>query len=270
MKTGILLMAYGAPERLEDVEPFLRRILARRPPSPETLEEFVERYRRIGGGSPLPRIARALAASLEDRLRVPVFLGMLHTPPFIAETVSRARREGIDRLVGLTLAPHFNRASIEPCHEELRKTDVSCVLVESWHREPALLEYWKGVTRGRDFVLYTAHSVPLGKAGPYPDQVAEMVSAIAGGPHRLAYQSQSGGPDPWLGPSIGDVLPSLPKDVSVAPVGFVTDNLEILYDLDVLHRGEAEARGIRWERLPMPNDHPLLVEALASAAGRHL
>lgn len=270
MKTGILLMAYGAPERLEDVGPYLRKVLARHPPSPQIVEEFRERYRRIGGRSPLPEVTRAQARALEARLKVPVYVGMRHSEPSIPQAVDRARREGVGRLVGLALAPHYSPASVGAYRDEFHRAGTDGVFVECWHLEPALLEYWRERTRGRGFVLFTAHSVPAAGAGPYPGQLAEMISAIASGPHRLAYQSRSGGSEPWLGPSIPEVLPSLPRSVAVAAVGFVSDNVEILYDLDILHRGEAEAKGIRWERLPMPNDHPLLIEALASAAGRHL
>lgn len=270
MKTGVLLMAYGAPERLDEVDPFLRKIFAPRAPSPSLVAEFQERYRRIGGRSPLPEITRAQARALQARLGAPVYVGMRHGTPSIPQAVDQARREGVNRFVGLALAPHYSPVSAGAYRDEFLRTGADGVFVECWHLEPTLLEYWRMRIRGKDFVLFTAHSVPERDAGPYPGQLAEMISAIAGGPHRLAYQSRGGGSEPWLGPSLSEILPSLPQAVAVAAIGFVSDNAEILYDLDLLHRREAEAHGIRWERLPMPNDHPLLIEALASAVGKNL
>ncbi len=270
MKTGVLLMAHGSPDRLEEMEEFLRGILTRRPPTPALVVEFQDRYRQIGGRSPLLDVIRRQAEALEGVLRMPVYVGMRHWRPTIREAVDRARREGVERLVGLVLAPQYARVSVGAYHEELRRTGVECVLVSHWHLEPPLLEYWRQATRGREFVLFTAHSIPAEGAEPYPTHLAEMVRAIASGPHALAYQSRSPSPVPWLGPEIPDVLPALRGRVSVAPIGFVSDHVEILYDLDILHRRQAEALGLVWERLPMPNAHPLLIQALAGAVRKHL
>lgn len=270
MKAGVLLMAHGSPERLEEMEEFLRGILTKRPPTPQLVAEFQQRYRQIGGRSPLLEITRRQAVALEARLRLPVYVGMRHGRPTIREAVEQARREGVERLVGLAMAPQYARISVGAYHEELRRTGMPCVLVPHWHLEPPLLEYWRQATREREFVLFTAHSIPAEGAEPYPTQLAEMAEAIASGPHALAYQSRSPSPVPWLGPEIPEVLPKLRGRVSVAPIGFVSDHVEILYDLDILHRRQAEALGLQWERLPMPNDHPLLVEALAGAVRKHL
>lgn len=270
MRTGVLLMAHGSPDRVEDMGEYLRHILTRRPPTPELISEFQDRYRRIGGRSPLLDITRAQAAALEKRLGIPVFVGMRHWTPRIADAVAEARKAGVERLVGLALAPQYARVSVGAYQAELEKADVPCVMVREWHLEPALVEYWRRATAGKDFVLFTAHSIPSEGAEPYPSQLAEMVKAVAGGPHALAYQSRSPSPIPWLGPEIPEVLKTLRGKVSVAPIGFVSDHVEVLYDLDILHRRQAEALGLGWERLPMPNDHPLLIEALASAARKVL
>jgi ferrochelatase len=268
MKTGVLLMAHGAPERVEDVGDYLRRVLTRRPPTPELIAEFENRYRQIGG-SPLLRITREQAAALEKRLALPVFVGMRHWAPLIAETVEEARKS-VDRLVGLALAPQYARVSVGAYHAELEKTGISRVLVNHWHLEPGLIEYWRKATAGKEFVLFTAHSIPSEGAEPYPSQLAEMVKAIATGPHAFAYQSKSPSPIPWLGPEVPEVLKTLRGKISVAPIGFVSEHIEVLYDLDILHRKQAEALGLGWERLPMPNAHPLLIDALASAVGKVL
>lgn len=259
MKTGVLLMAHGTPDRLEDMGEYLRHILTRRPPTPELIAEFQDRYRRIGG-SPLLAITRRVAAKVADVVRMPVYVGMRHWTPYIQDAVAQAKAEGVERLIGLALAPQYARISVGAYEAELARSGMAFTMVKQWHLAPPLLEYWRSVTKGKQ-VLYTAHSIPAEGAEPYPSQLREMCAAIGPGP--LAYQSKSPSPIPWLGPEIPDVLPTLKGKVSVAAVGFVSDHVEVLYDLDILHRGQAEALGLEWDRLPMPNDHPLLIEALA-------
>lgn len=263
MKSGVLLMAHGSPERLEDMGEYLRHILTRRPPTPEIIAEFQERYRRIGG-SPLLAITRRIAEKLAKAVDMPVYVGMRHWTPYIQEAVARAKAEGVERLIGLALAPQYARISVGAYEAELAKSGMPFTMVKQWHLAPPLLEYWRGVTKGKQ-VLYTAHSIPSADAEPYPSQLREMIAAI--GPGTLAYQSKSPSPIPWLGPEIPEVLPSLRGTVSVAAVGFVSDHVEVLYDLDILHRKQAEDVGLTWDRLPMPNDHPLLIDALRWALG---
>jgi ferrochelatase len=270
LKSGILLMAHGSPEGVDQMGDYLRHVLTRKPPTPEIIAEFQDRYRQIGGRSPLLDISLAQGRALQERLGVPVYVGMRHWAPLIRDVVAQARRDGVERLVGIALAPQYSRVSVGAYHAELEKTGISCVKVESWHREPALLEYWRRATAGKEFVLFTAHSIPTEGAEPYPAQLAEMVKEIASGPHAFAYQSKSPSPIPWLGPEVPEVLQTLKGKISVAPIGFVSDHVEVLYDLDILHRKQAEALGLTWERLPMPNADPLLVEALASAATKVL
>ncbi|HYE97596.1 MAG TPA: ferrochelatase [Planctomycetota bacterium] len=270
MKSGVLLMAHGSPDRPEQMEAFLKHILVRRPPTPEIVAAFQDRYRQIGGRSPLLDITRSQASALQATLERPVYVGMRHWTPTIEEAVAKARQDGVERLVGLALAPQYAAVSVGAYEAKLAATGMPYVMVKSWHLEPGLLEYWREATAGKAFVLFTAHSIPSDGAEPYPTQLREMVASIASGPHAFAYQSRSVAPVPWLGPEVPEVLPSLKGRVSVAPVGFVSDHVEILYDLDILHRRQAEAQGLEWDRLPMPNDHPLLVQALASAARKVL
>ncbi|HVR83283.1 MAG TPA: ferrochelatase [Planctomycetota bacterium] len=271
MKTGILLMAHGSPDSVDQMGDYLRHVLTRKPPTPELIRDFQERYTLIGGKSPLLEISQKQARALEAKLGVPVYVGMRHWHPFIKDVVEQARRDGVDRLIGLPLAPQYSRVSVGAYHAELEKTGIEHVSISNWHLEPALLRYWREATAGKDFVLFTAHSIPSEGAEPYPTQLGEMVKRLAEGPHAFAYQSRSPSPLPWLEPDIPRVLISLPRtQISVAAIGFICDHVEVLYDLDILHRDQAEAIGLRWNRLPMPNDHPLLIEALASAAGKLL
>ena len=270
MKTGVLLMAHGTPDSVDEMGDYLRHILTRRPPTPELIAEFQDRYRQIGGRSPLLEITRRQARALETKLGMPVFVGMRHWRPTLQEAVEEAKKAGVDRLVGVPLAPQYARVSVGAYHSELEKTGFPALHVRNWHLEPSLLEYWKRETRGKEFVLFTAHSIPSEGAEPYPTQLGEMVTAIASGPRAFAYQSKSPSPVPWLGPEVPEVLKILKGRISVAAIGFVSDHIEVLYDLDILHRKQAEALGLQWERLPMPNDDPLLIEALASAVGKVL
>src|SRR5579864_6512888 len=271
MKTGILLMAHGSPESVDQMGDYLRHVLTRKPPTPELIRDFQERYRLIGGKSPLLEISRKQASLLQEKLGIPVYVGMRHWHPLIRDVAQEARKDGVDRLIGLPLAPQYSRVSVGAYHEELAKTGMEHVAVSNWHLEPALLRYWREVTAGKDFVLFTAHSIPREGAEPYPSQLREMVIEIAGGrQHAFAYQSKSPSPIPWLGPEVPEVLVALRGEIHVAAIGFICDHVEVLYDLDILHRDQAEAIGLRWNRLPMPNDHPLLIEALASAAGKVL
>lgn len=270
MKTGILLMAHGSPDSVDQMGDYLRRILTRRPPTPEIIAEFQDRYRQIGGRSPLLDITRRQAANLQKKLGMPVYVGMRHWTPTIREAVEQAGRDGVERLVGLPLAPQYARVSVGAYHAELEKTGFPALHVKSWHLEPALLEYWKREVKGKEFVLFTAHSIPADGAEPYPMHLAEMVRAIGAGPHAFAYQSKSPSPVPWLGPEVPETLRMLRGRISVAAIGFISDHVEVLYDLDILHRKQAQELGLGWDRLPMPNDDPLLIEALASAVGKVL
>jgi ferrochelatase len=271
MKTGVLLMAHGSPDSVDQMGDYLRHVLTRKPPTPEIIKEFQDRYTLIGGKSPLLEISRRQAAALREKLGVPVYVGMRHWQPWIKDVVEQARRDGVTRLVGLPLAPQYSRISVGAYHAELAKTGIDHVNVSSWHLEPGLIRYWREATAGKEFVLFTAHSIPTEGAEPYPTQLREMVKAVATGQHLFGYQSKSPSPIPWLGPEVPEVLRSLPKtEIHVAAIGFICDHVEVLYDLDILHRDQAEAIGLRWNRLPMPNDHPLLIEALASAAGKVL
>jgi ferrochelatase len=270
VKTGVLLMAHGSPDSIDQMGDYLKHILTRRPPTPEIIAEFQDRYRQIGGRSPLLEITKRQAAALEKKLAMPVYVGMRHWSPYIRDAVEQAKKEGVERLVGLPLAPQYARVSVGAYHAELEKTGFPALHVKNWHLEPALLDYWKQETKSKGFVLFTAHSIPAEGAEPYPTHLAEMVRAITSGPHAFAYQSRSPSPMPWLGPEVPEVLTMLRGTISVAAIGFVCDHVEVLFDLDILHRKQAEALGLEWDRLSMPNDDPRLIEALASAVRKVL
>jgi ferrochelatase len=248
---AVILMAYGSPERPEDVRAYLTDIRGGRPVRQEAVDELVERYRRIGGISPLNRITEAQRAALEAATGLPTYVGMKHWHPRIPEAVERALAGGAERLVGLVLAPHYSSISIGGYPDRL---------------EDALA--------GRAHVAFTAHSLPeriLAEGDPYRDQLLEtshLVAEQAGiTDWSFAFQSESLTGEPWLGPDILVELERLRRagvrEVLVAPVGFVSDHLEILWDLDVAAHEKAARLGLRLDRIESLNADPAFIRALA-------
>jgi protoporphyrin/coproporphyrin ferrochelatase len=278
LNDAVVLMAYGSPSEPEDVRPYLEDVRGGRPVSDEAVEELAERYRRIGGRSPLDDVTEAQRAALERELGVPVFVGMKHWRPRIADAVEAALAAGATRIVGLVLAPHYSRMSIGGYRERLEEAlagRAELVLVESWHDEPAFVEVLAERVRGTGaWVVFTAHSLPeriLADRDPYRDQLLETARLVAekAGLQRwsFAFQSASSTGDPWLGPDVLDELGRLRAEgverVLVEPIGFVSDHLEILWDLDVEGRERAEELGLEWARTESLNDDPAFVHALA-------
>ena len=268
MKAAVLLMAHGTPDSIDEMEPYLRNVMKHRAPTPAFVAEIQSRYRQIGGRSPLTDITRRHAAKLSARLALPVYVGMRAWKPFIADAIALATNDGIDRLVGLVAAPHYATISIG-AYRAAMKAPMETRFVESWHREPALIDCWRRRLKPGLPVLYTAHSIPVDGAEPYPTQLRQTIEAI-GVPGTFSYQSRSPSPIPWLEPDVDTVLAQLKHDVQVAPIGFVSDHVEVLYDLDILHAATAKKLGIGYTRVPMPNDDDLLIEAMASACARSL
>jgi ferrochelatase len=277
--TGVICMAYGTPRSEAEIEPYLRHIRGGREPSPAALEDLVRRYRAIGR-SPLNEITGAQASALEQRLGVPVLVGMKHAPPFIAEAVVKAREVGVERLVGLPLAPHFAHMSVGAYEESLaRAWDRPFVCVRGFHRHPGFIAAVREVLRealdGFDagLVVFTAHSLParISAGGDdYPGRLEESCRLVADGlqlpPYLTAFQSASATGEPWFGPDLLEVLESTSaRRVLVCPIGFVADHLEILYDVDIEARHHAEARGIELRRTASLNARASFIDALADA-----
>jgi protoporphyrin/coproporphyrin ferrochelatase len=275
---AVILMAYGSPERPEDVPAYLADIRGGRPVSQEAVDELVERYRRIGGTSPLNRITEAQRAALEAATGMPVYVGMKHWHPRIAEAVERALAGGAERIVGLVLAPHYSGISIGGYRDRLEDALAGrgeLTFVESWHDYEPYVELLAERVRGTDaHVVFTAHSLPariLADGDPYRDQLLEtsqLVAEQAGIVNwSLAFQSESRTGEPWLGPDILEELERLHgadvREVLLAPVGFVSDHLEILWDLDVEAREGAAHLGLELDRIESLNDDPAFIRALA-------
>ena len=277
-RTAIILMAYGSPERLEDIPAYFSDIRGGRPVSQEAVDELVARYRRVGT-SPLNRITEAQRAALEEATGLRVYAGMKHWHPRIPEAVERALGEGATRLVGLVLAPHYSGISIGGYRDRLEQAvegRAELDFVESWHDHEPLIELLAERVQGTDaHVVFTAHSLPeriLAEGDPYREQLLDtsrLVAERAGvSDWSFAFQSESHTGEPWLGPDILVELQSLHdagvRKVLVAPVGFVSDHLEILWDLDVEARETAADLGLELDRIESLNDDPAFIRALAT------
>ena len=287
MSAAVVLMAYGSPERLDDVPAYYADIRGGRPIAPEHLEDLVARYRRLGieDANPLNAITEQTRAALEDELGLPVFTGMKHWTPRIAEAADKAINSGADTVAGLVLAPHYSRLSIAGYREPLERAlddRAALVFVDSWHDDPGFVSFLAARVRGTGaHVVFTAHSLPariLDEGDPYRDQLLETSHLVAeeAGVAEWTFSFQSASPtgEPWLGPDILDHLTELHgrgiDDVLICPVGFVSDHLEIRWDLDTEARELAQELGMRVDRIEMPNSDPAFVAVLAEIVRRAL
>jgi ferrochelatase len=287
MSAAVVLMAYGSPERLDDVPAYYADIRGGRPISPENLEDLINRYRRLGieESNPLNAITEETRTRLQDRLGLQVFTGMKHWTPRIAEAAERAVGSGVDTVVGLVLAPHYSALSIAGYRDQLTKAldgRAELLFVDSWHDEPGFIDFLAHRIRGTDrHVVFTAHSLPariLELGDPYRDQLlatSALVAEEAGVTDwSFSFQSESPTGEPWLGPDILDHLEALHEAgtdrVLVCPIGFVSDHLEIRWDIDTEAQEKAAELGMEVSRITMPNADPGFVDVLAEIVNRRL
>lgn len=294
MTTGLVVMAYGTPGSPDEVEAYYTHIRRGRPPSPEQLVELVGRYQAIGGVSPLAERTRAQADAIGAALDAAepgawqVALGNKHAPPFVEDAVVALANGAPDRLVGLVLAPHFSRGSVAEYHARAAAAAGDAGIpyspIEAWHDLPAWLDAQAARVRealaglpDKTKVLFTAHSLPerVLDGDPYPDELRTSATAIAerAGLARwygwtLAWQSAGRTPEPWRGPDVTELIRDLgstgrAEGVLVCPQGFVSDHLEVLYDLDIDARRVAGEAGLAFARTASINDEPAVMAALA-------
>lgn len=293
---GVLLMAYGSPDTPDDIEPYYTHIRHGRAPTAELLAELRERYRLVGGRTPLSDISEATRSLLERRLneesanQYRVILGMKHWHPYIKQAVEEMAHEGIQRAVGLILAPHYSTRSVAEYYgyvEEAQRilgTSIALERIDQWHLFPPFLEAVRCRIQAQleQFpadadvtVVFTAHSLPekiLESGDPYPDQLMETSRALVDliGLHHWTFSYQSAGrtPDPWLGPDLVETVHRLAdegvRNILVASIGFVSDHLEILYDIDYEAQEAAREEGITLRRTEMLNASPDFVEGLVA------
>jgi ferrochelatase len=294
-------MAFGGPNSAEDVEPFLHTVLGREV-STTVLHRVKERYRLIGGHSPLLEITLRQARGLQDTLnardhKFKVYVGMRHWHPFIDETFEEIQRDGIDRVVALSLSPYESKMSTEPYVLALQKAmaasegKVEVSIATGWYTHPLFLralaeKLREGLVtfptevRNRVHIVFSAHSLPKTAitGDPYVKQIEATIRGIIGitgpFPWRLAFQSRGGKRGDWLNPEVTTVLQELMGkghlEILMVPVGFVSDNVETLYDIDILYKEQAESMGVSFRRSPSLNDSDTFIGALSNIVYEHL
>ncbi|GGM25294.1 ferrochelatase [Paraliobacillus quinghaiensis] len=297
-KVGLLVMAYGTPYKEEDIERYYTDIRHGRKPSPEALQDLTDRYRAIGGISPLAKrteqqkeaIAKQ-ANKMQNEVEFVPYLGLKHIEPSIEDAVKQMADDGIEEAVSLVLAPHYSTFSVKAYNgraqaeaEKQGKPVISSV--ESWYDEPGFIDYWKKAILGeydkmspeekeKAVLIVSAHSLPekiLKDGDPYPEQLnttAKMISEATGiKNYEIGWQSEGNTPDPWLGPDVQDLTRDLYKEKGYrtfvyAPVGFIVDHLEVRYDNDYECKVVCDELGASYYRPPMPNIAPEFIETLA-------
>jgi ferrochelatase len=295
---AVLLMAYGSPNSLDEVGEYLRQVRGGRSSTPEEIERLTERYRQVGGQTPLLKITLRQAKALEQRLQSErldsrVYVGMKHWHPFIEDVVQKVVSDGASSIVGLALAPHYSRLSIAGYSDAVRRALASIggrvpfAMVESWHDQQFLISALSRRVRGglekfdepdRAVVMFTAHSLPkkfVADDDPYWGQLQETSRLVASRSGikswDFAFQSAGNPIESWLGPSIKEKIAELSgkgfRDLLICPVGFVSDHLEILYDLDIEAKSYAAALGLRLDRTASLNDDPEFIDAIATRLG---
>jgi len=299
---ALLLLAFGGPRSLDEVEFLLTRLFQGRKPSAEQIERVKERYRLIGGFSPLLKITQEQTKGLEEELKkrgysFKSYVGMRYGHPLIEETLKEILQDGITEIIALPMAPFQSRASTGAYIEEVKRAkkilnkEVSLSFVVGWHLHPLFLEavreriaeglkgFGEEERKGVHF-LFTAHSLPKSiiEKDPYAKEIEASIKGVLGKlepfPWHMAYQSKGGGPEEWVGPDVESILTELSRqkvrEILVIPIGFVADHIEVLYDIDILYREKAESMGMVLRRSPSLNFSKRFIEALATIVEEHI
>ncbi len=303
---GLLVMAYGTPYKEEDIERYYTHIRHGRKPSEEHIEDLKSRYKAIGGLSPLAKMTEKQAQALcerlnevQDEVEYKLYIGLKHIEPFIEDAVEAMVKDGIEEAVSIVLAPHFSTFSIKTYNGRAQETidklgsSLKLTSVEAWYDEPKFIEYWKQAVdaafaevpeeeREKACLIVSNHSLPekIKQSGdPYEDQLfatAKLIKDATGVKNvEVGWQSAGQTPEPWLGPDVQDLTRELFEEKGFrsfvyVPVGFVTEHLEVLYDNDYECKVVCEELGANYRRPPMPNTHPLFIDAMVDAIFRRI
>jgi ferrochelatase len=301
---AILLIAFGGPASPDEIRPFLARIAKGIAIPPARLEEVAHHYEAVGGRSPLNEITFRQAAALRNFLAQqgvtrPVYVGMRNSRPFFADTLKQMHQDGVQRALGFILSSHRTEASWERYQSDIAEARAELAnhapeidYVEGWHGHPLFIQTWAELIRkelagfeARDReavpIVFTAHSLPAAMAArsPYVEQLqtsARLIAEkLAHSDWSIAYQSRSGKPtDRWLEPEIGDAIRAQAargtRQLIIAPIGFVCDHVEVLYDLDIEANKIAHEHGVRLLRACCPNDHPTFIRMIADVVSREI
>jgi ferrochelatase len=299
---ALLLLAFGGPRSLDEVESFLTRLTRGRKPSPEQLERVKDRYRLIGGSSPLLEITWGQAKGLEKKLNekgypFKSYVGMRYGHPLIEETFKEILRDGIQKIIAIPMAPYRSRFSTNAYMEEVNRVrknleeGLEISFIEGWYSHPLFLEavrekvheglmQFTPQERKRTHLIFTAHSLPKSvvENEPYVKEMEESVKGVLKKmeslPWHIAFQSRGSSPEEWLGPDVESVLETLSnekvREVLIVPIGFVSDHIEILYDIDIVYRKKAESLGMVLKRSPSLNLSEPFIEALSNIVEQHI
>jgi len=300
--TGILLMAHGSPDSLDDMAAYLQHVRGGRETPQALVDDIRGRYRLIGGRSPLLDLTRAQGKALEERLnangrRFRVYVGMRHWQPFIRDTVQQMADDGIQRVVAVCMAPQYSRLSVGAYRQALDTAQLELgvsldvTMVTTWHDQPLLLQAFaeqvqevfgqlSAEVRAQLGIVFTAHSLPeriLAEGDPYPQEVDHTAAGVAKllglATWEVAYQSQGATAEPWLGPTLDQTFERAAaqnrRSLLLVPIGFVCDHVEILYDLDILAQKVAQERGLCLMRTASLNTSQTFIEALAQVVEAH-
>ncbi len=304
MTIGLLVMAYGTPNKEEDLEAYYTHIRHGRRPSEEHLQDLKERYKAIGGISPLAKLTTLQAEGLADQLNemqtdveFKLYIGLKHIDPFIEDVVKQMYEDGITEVVSIVLAPHFSTFSVQSYNnrakEEANKLGINITSVEDWYSEPKFIAYWteainkvvdamSEIERENAAIIFSAHSLPekiIALGDPYPKQLQETADLIAKQTkvknYFLGWQSAGKTPEPWLGPDVQNLTRELYEEKGFtsfiyAPVGFVCDHLEVLFDNDVECKVVTNDLGVSYYRPEMPNVNKKFIAAMADAVWKQL
>ena len=285
--TGILLMAHGTPSSLDDMPEYLRLVRGGRPPSPELVAEMRHNYESIGGRSPLTEITLTQADALRARLGWPVAVGMRTWRPFIKEAFAELTAAGVDRVIGIPLAPQFSTLSVSKylsAAEAVLPAGVQFTACRSFATHPLLIDAFaerlhEAAPEPDEDVIFTAHSLPvraIESGDPYATEVSATAHEVADRAgiktYAIAYQSAGRTPEPWIGPDINDTVRERAargrRRLLIVPIGFVCDHTEILFDIDVQATGTAREHGVALRRTRSLNDSPTFIRLLEDIAQR--
>ncbi|MFP3358606.1 ferrochelatase [Planococcus sp. SIMBA_143] len=295
---GLLVMAYGTPYSEDDIERYYTHIRRGRKPSEEALQDLKDRYKAIGGISPLARITEDQANGLCDRLNelqddieFKMYLGLKHIEPFVEDGVEEMKKDGIEEAISIVLAPHFSTFSVKSYNGRAKETadklGIKLTSVESWYTEPKFIQFWSEKVsaafaemseqeRAKSCLIVSAHSLPekiITNGDPYPDQLKETADLIAEAAgvenYEIGWQSAGQTPEPWIGPDVQDLTRDLHEEKGYTsfvytPVGFITDHLEVLYDNDYECKIVCDEIGATYRRPEMPNVDPLFIDGMAN------
>ena len=293
--TAVILIALGGPRSLDEVGPFMNAFMGRPAPLP-VVTAVIERYKLIGGRSPLPELVASQAAALHKELGAGFSAreGFRYSHPTIAESFEAAVLGGADRVIGLSMSPfstEVTTGAYQNAFEPLGSLSLRKTFVPSWHDNPLFIDAWcekvsaglQTLSRaGKSAVIFTSHSIPkryIADGDPYQHQIEETVQLVVEKLRlkdwRIAWQSKGArATEPWIEPEVELTLDRLKAEgfaaVLEVPVGFTCDHMETLYDIDIVHRKHAEELGLKFERAGSLNTSPLFIKALADVVKKHL